>query len=426
LTVAESLVGTSAKAAPSRNAKTKGNDMIQTNTRMRTPIPRSEMERRWSLIRAEMAEAGVDALISQAANNLTGTAGHYRWVTGLSVASSYLQAVLLPREGLATLVMHGDNDGVTELDDKEPMFPGIGRRLTSWGFPGCEYCAPYEGKLLAKEIKRAGYKRLGIVAPNTMYSGFTQALAEELGHPTYIDLTKRIDIHKATKSDAEIEMIRNAAAMQDDILEKVKERIKPGGYDYEVMSYGHYLGMLAGSETGYMLGSSAPFGQPTIIRRAGEHGRRMNEGDTIYFQCENTGPGGMFVHAGRYYVLGRAPQELTDMFGAMIDAQDFTAQMLQPGADCREIFAEYNAYMMARGFPPERRVHCHGQGYDNVEPPLARSDETMKIGKRMNIGIHPAVGRKDMFITSCDNFLVDADGKVERLHRTPREVIELT
>jgi len=384
------------------------------------------MERRWSLVRAEMAEAGVDALIVQAANNLTGTAGHYRWLTGLSVASSYLQTVIIPREGLLTLVMHGDVDGISDLNDKDPMFPGIGRRLTSWGFPGVHYCATYEATLLAKEIKRGGYKRLGVVATNTMYAGFSNTLSEELGHPSFIDLTPRIDVHKAIKSEEEIKMIRGAAEMQDAILETIKNHIKPGMYDYEIMSCGHYLGQLAGSETGYFLGSSAPPGQPTAIRRAGEHGRRMKDGDIIYFQCENTGPGGMFVHAGRYYVLGRPPQELQDLFGAMVEAQDFTVGMLQPGASCRDIFAEYNEYMKARGFPPERRVHCHGQGYDNVEPPLIRSDETMALTKNMNIGLHPAIARKDIFVTSCDNYLIGADGKVERLHRMPREIVELS
>ena len=258
-----------------------------------------------------------------------------------------------------------------------------------------------------------------------MYAGFRNTLAEELGHPSFIDLTSRIDVYKAAKSEEEIRMIRSAAKMQDDILETIKDHIKPGMYDYEIMSYGHYLGQLAGSETGYFLGSSAAPGQPTMIRRAGEHGRRTDEGDIIYFQCENTGPGGMFVHAGRYYVLGRPPQELQDMFGAMVEAQDFTVGLLQPGASCRDIFAEYNDYMKARGFPPERRVHCHGQGYDNVEPPLVRTDETMPLGKNMNIGLHPAVARKDIFVTSCDNYLIGPDGAVERLHRTPREIFAL-
>jgi Xaa-Pro aminopeptidase len=415
-------------AAPSnetRSAQECNRTMADPNQRTRTPILRSEMERRWALIRAEMAEAGVDALIVEAANNLAGTAGHYRWATGLSVASSYLQAMLIPRDGPFTLVMHGDHEVVTDLNDKDPNFPGVGKRLTSWGFPGVQYCSSYEGKMFAQEIKRAGYKKLAVVCPNTMYNGFFRSLSEELGHPQFVDLTSRIDVHKANKSPAEIEMIRAAAKMQDDILDQIKDHIKPGVYDYEVMSRGHYMGMLAGSETGYFLGSSAPPGQPTVIRRAGEHGRRMNQGDVMYFQCENTGPGGYFVHAGRFYVLGRAPQELQDLFGAMVEAQDFTVGMLQIGADCREIFKEYNNYMIARGFPPEKRVHCHGQGYDNVEPPLVRSDESMKIGKNMNIGLHPAIARKDIFVTSCDNYLIGADGKVERLHKLPRKIYEL-
>jgi hypothetical protein len=69
-----------------------------------------------------------------------------------------LQAVIIPREGLFTLVMHGDVNGISEIDDKYPAFPGIGRRLTSWGFPSVQYCAAYEATLLAKEVKRGGYK----------------------------------------------------------------------------------------------------------------------------------------------------------------------------------------------------------------------------------------------------------------------------
>jgi len=399
--------------------------MSVVNARVRNPISRSELERRWALARAEMKDAGLDAIIVQAANNLTGTAGHYRWLTGISVASSYPQAMIIPREGPFALVMHGDFDGVSALDDKDAAFPGVALRLTSPSFPGCHYCGPYDAQLVAREIRKRGYKKLGVVAPNAAFAGFFKTLDAELDRPHYTDLTPRIDEHKANKSDEEIGLIRRAAEMQDSILSDIKVRIKPGMTDYEIMAYGHYLGQVRGSETGYMLGSSAPFGQPTMIRRSGEHGRRIGEGDVLYFQCENTGPGGYFVHAGRYYTLGKAPQELRDMVGAMNEAQDFTVKLLQPGASCSAIFEEYNAYMKARGFPPERRVHCHGQGYDNVEPPLLREDETMTIKPNTNMGIHPAVARKDMFVTSCDNFLIGSNGVVERLHKTPREIVEL-
>jgi Xaa-Pro aminopeptidase len=332
--------------------------------------------------------------------------------------------MIIPREGLSTVVMHGDFDGVSQLGDKDITLPNVGLRLTSPSFPACHYSGPYDAKLVAGEIRKNGYRRLGVVNPNPAFAGFFKVLNEELGHPTYTDLTPRIDEHKADKSDEEIEYIRRAAEMQDSILSEIKAHIKPGMTDNDVFAYGLYLGQIRGSETGYMLGSSAPVGEPTMIRRSGEHGRRIEDGDVMYFQCENTGPGGYFVHAGRYYVLGRAPQELQDMVGAMNEAQDFTVRLLQVGASCSAIFMEYNAYMKARGFPPERRIHCHGQGYDNVEPPLLREDETMVIKPNTNMGIHPAVARKDMFVTSCDNFLIKRNG-VERLHKMPREIVEL-
>lgn len=48
-------------------------------------------------------------------------------------------------------------------------------------------------------------------------------------------------------------------------------------------------------------------------------------------------------------------------------------------------------YMRQNGLPEESRVHCHGQGYNNVERPLIRGDETMAIAETMNIGYHPGI-----------------------------------
>ena len=60
-----------------------------------------------------------------------------------------------------------------------------------------------------------------------------------------------------------------------------------------------------------------------------------------------------------------------------------------------------------------------------VEAPLIRSDESMTIAPHMNIGIHPSITTKSVFATVCDNFLTLPDGSVERLHRTPQDIVEL-
>lgn len=399
--------------------------MAKANERICTPLPLTELQRRWAAVRAQMPAAKIEALVIQGANNLAGIGGYSRWFTGTSALTSYPQSVIFPLDGLMTLVTHGPFHDDTKLDGTDQAFPGVGRRLCTPMFPAVDYTGVYDVEIVAREIKKSGIRTLGLVGDHSMYYGFGSKLPELLAGLTIVDATPIVDPIKAVKSPEEISLIRRAAAMQDEILAKVRAHIRPGMKDFEVMAYGEYIGQLLGSETGYFLGSSAPPGQPASIRRRPEQGREIRTGDIFYFQAENTGPGGYFTHVGRFFVLGKAPQELVDAYGMAVEAQEFTLTLLRPGASCRDIFEEYNAYIRARGFSEERRLHCHGQGYDVVERPLIRGDETMALSANMNIGLHPVIASARMFVTVCDNFLIGAGGSIERLHKTPRAIVEI-
>ena len=367
----------------------------------------------------------IDALIIQGANNLCGTGGYFRWFTGVSMGTSYPATVIFPKDGLMTLVSHGPMGVERDFEGRDGVWRGVGKWLPTASFPAIDYCIPYDAERVAGEIRKAGYRNVGIVAWNNMLFGFGDALRKLLDGVTLSDATRLIDPIKAKKSAEETELIRMAGQMQDEILAKAQLQIKAGKRDFELLGYGAYIGNMLGSETGYMLGSSAPPGEPSQIRGRREQGRTMRDGDVIYYQCENTGPGGMMTHVGRYYVLGKAPQELVDAFGIICEAQDNTVRMLQPGASPKEIFAEHNTFMQKHGMHKEPRLHCHGQGYDVVERPMVRHDEDMPLGTSMNIGLHPTFGNARMFVTVCDNFLIGPDGKIEHLHKTPRKIFEL-
>ena len=81
--------------------------------------------------------------------------------------------------------------------------------------------------------------------------------------------------------------------------------------------------------------------------------------------------------------------------------------------------------MRARGLPPESRLYSHGQGYDMVERPLIRDDETMSLTENMNIVVHPSFADDSVFAVICDNYLITADGVSECMHETPQTVFEL-
>src|SRR3954471_17179275 len=393
--------------------------------RLCNPISTAELERRWKAVREAMPEQKLDALIVQGANNLAGTGGYFRWFTGVSVWTSYPATVIFPKDGLMTLVSHGPMGVEPDFGGNDHTWRGVGKWLPTASFPAIDYCIPYAAELVAREIKKAGYRNVGIVGWNNMLFGFGDKLRSLLDGVTLVDATRMIDPIKAVKSAEEIELIRLAAEMQDEILARVQTQFAAGKKDFELFAYGQYVGNLLGSETGYMLGSSAPPGTPSNIRPRREQGRQMRDGDILYYQCENTGPGGMMTHVGRYYVLGKAPQELVDAFGIICEAQDHTVRMLQPGASPKEIFASHNAFMEKHGMHKEPRLHCHGQGYDVVERPMIRHDEDMPLAASMNIGLHPTFGNARLFVTVCDNFLIGPDGKIEHLHKTPRKIFEL-
>jgi Xaa-Pro aminopeptidase len=100
-------------------------------------------------------------------------------------------------------------------------------------------------------------------------------------------------------------------------------------------------------------------------------------------------------------------------------------RLLKPGASCAEVAQQHDDYMRARGLPAELRLYAHGQGYDLVERPLLRADETMTIEEKMNLAVHPGYETDSVFAVICDNYIVESGGPGACLHGTPKRVFEL-
>lgn len=325
-------------------------------SRFRFPASASELERRRKAVQARMKDAKIDAVIVQGAANFVGGGGYLRWMTGSCGGGTYGTSAILPRDGLFTVIHHGALGTESNPEGRDKTAPDVGRRVAAPNFPAVHYTTSIDAEVVAREVKKAGFRTIGLVAPFTMYHGFASKLEKELSGLTIIDATEFVDPIKADKSAEEVALIRDAAKMQDDLVAKIRAYIKPGMKDYEVMAYSEYLGQLAGSESGYFLGSSATPGQPASFRFKPQHGRQIRDGDVFVWQAENNGPGGYFVHIARYFVFGKAPQELVDGFNACIEAQHFTLDLLKPGISCAEAFEAYNAYLKSKGLRDRKSV----------------------------------------------------------------------
>ena len=141
---------------------------------------------------------------------------------------------------------------------------------------------------------------------------------------------------------------------------------------------------------------------------------------------ESNGPGGQYAELGRTCVLGKATDELLEACEIAKEAQQITIDLLKPGADPKDLLFANNEFLKKNGFPEEKRLYAHGQGYDLVERPSIRDDEPMKLKANMNITIHPITGSKTAFAWVCDNYLITENGASECLHKTHKKVFELS
>jgi len=398
--------------------------MQSSHPRAVNAVSRAELERRWGLVRNKMRELGIDALVLQNSSDWVG--GYIRWFSNQPATNGYPTSLVFPREAGISLIEQGPFGGLKQSSDTELRATGIARRLTTPSYPSVGYTGAYDADIVAAELRLLDAQRVGFVAPAAMYHSFGQRLREVLSASALVDATDPVDRIKAIKSAEERDLIRQVAAMQDEVMEQVLQFVRPGLKDFEIAAYAQYMAQQLGSEQGIYLCSSAPRGQAASFRPRSMQGRTLQDGDVFSLLIENNGAGGFYTEMSRLMVLGKVPQELADAHAAVLDAQRFALSLLKPGALCREIFTQHNTYLSERGLPQEQRVSMHGMGYDMVERPLIRSDEDMQIEENMAIVCHPGILNERLFVHNTEIHLIEAQGCSPSLHRTPKQIFEIT
>ena len=306
------------------------------------------------------------------------------------------------------------------------MRRGVKQWLTTPSYASCHYTASYDPELAAKALAPYAGGTIGLVGTYQMSFALVDDLQKgRFSNTRFVDASDLVDRIKVIKSAEERELIRRAAAMQDGAMRAAFAAVEPGLRDRDIAAIAQCYSQRHGSENGIYLCASMPPDEPAQFGQRHYQNRVIKDGDAIALLVEDSGPGGMYAELGRTCVVGKASPELKDEFAFALEARKFNLGLLKPGASCKDIFESYNDFMRRNGRPQEQRLHCHGQGYDLVERPLIRNDEPMTIAKDMNIVVHPTYIRGQVLSWVCDNYLIEAGGPGERLHRFPEVITEL-
>jgi Xaa-Pro aminopeptidase len=396
---------------------------MQLSERLNTPISTTELERRWKAVRAAMAREKIDVLLMQ--NNNDHMGGYVRYFTDMPATNGYPNTVVFPRDDEMTVVCQGPFGGSETTAQGDVSWRGAKKILTTPSYASAHYTSDYDPELAATALAPFANATIGLVGTYQMSAAMAESIKRLYPNARYVEASELVDRIKVIKSAEEMELVKRAALMQDGAMRAAFAAIKPGMRDTEVAAVAQHYSQCHGSENGIYLCASMPLGKPSKFSNRHMQNRVIEQGDQFVLLVEDNGPGGMYTELGRSCVLGKVPQAMKDELAMVLEARKLTLDMLKPGASCKDIWDAFNAFMRKHGRPQEARLYCHGQGYDLVERPLVRHDETMTIEKDMNIVVHPTYIHGGYLNWLCDNYLIGGNGPGDRLHQFPEEIVEI-
>jgi len=308
---------------------------------------------------------------------------------------------------------------------------------------------------LAQTLTELGLEagRLGVEKDSVTVAWY-ERFSSRLPGATLVDIGADVLNLRMLKSDAEVEVVKHAAAISDQLFVRLREIAVPGVTEIELhqelVGLQRALGgdglmskhgvndrtvesawLASGPNTtqvsGYWLTMSGP--GPSVGRPYGPTRRQLERGDLICLDV-GTSVSGYHSDSARTYVLGPADQRQRAAWSALQVMQDAAVAELVPG---RPVAAAYEAALaVARDLGVEEHFMTralydfpyvgHGVGVEIDEPPLLSPRDSSVIAAGMVLAVEPKLIDPSWGgLTVEDTVLVTDQGPV-RLTRADREL----
>ena len=400
--------------------------MEQLSERLQTPISTAELERRWAAVRAAMEREKIDVLLMQ--NNVEQMGGYVKYFTDLTANNGYPLTVVFPRDDLMTLVSQGPFGGVfnpaAERRRRAPRRQAMADHAELFVLPlhgelrsgagGAGACA------LRRRHDRPRRHLSDVVCGRRLFAEGTllqHALRRRLGagRPHQGDQERRgAGAHSPRRFHAGRRHARRVCRRSNRACATATSPPSPNA-----------------------TASATAASTASICARRCRPTNRRNSAIATFRTASSTK-----ATRSRFWSRMPVPAACTPSS----DAPAWSARLrrnsrtnspsrwkransisacLSPARPARRSSRPITISWRATSRPQEKRLHCHGQGYDLVERPLIRNDEPMAIAKDMNIVVHPTYINGHVLSWVCDNYLIGENGPGERLHHFPEIITEL-
>ncbi len=262
----------------------------------------------------------------------------------------------------------------------------------------------------------------------------------------------------AVKTEYEVERLRRAGAIHQEVLENIAPTIIQAGISeaelgaeilkaqlnlgshgvarFQMPDTDMFLGYISFSENGliptYFDGPDGTRGNCPAVPFFGSPERHLQEGDTIFIDTA-CGHDGYHTDKTCLYTLGKFDHpEAIAVHQRCVDIQNLTASLLKPGAIPAEIYNQVLSSLPADfrdGFMgcPEKQVNFlgHGTGLHVDEYPVIADKFYEPLQKNMIIAIEPKKGLPGVGMLGIENTFLITDNAAESLTGSGHDIINI-
>lgn len=364
-------------------------------------MSQSRMER----LRARMAETGTDLVV-------VGPSSHMMWLTGVSPHGDERPVFLIATADYAGFLMPSLNVDAARKDTDLPFFPwkdADGPR------------AALSDLLDAAKAKRTGLK---IAIDETMRADFALLLLDSLNgvaRREFLDNT--VGYLRTRKDDAEFELLKKNALINDNAMRAAFAALKPGMKELDVVDVlqAEYKKLGAYGEF-----TIVGFGENGAFPHHYSSERVLKAGEAVLIDIGGRAHG-YPSDMTRVGFCGEPPEEFRKVHGILERAVQAAIAAAKPGAKAKDVDKAARDVITEAGYG-EFFLHRtgHGLGIDIHEAPYitATSEHVLEEGNVFSI--EPGIYLAGKFGLRLEEVVILRGNRAEVLSELPRSIFEVT
>ncbi|MBC7099421.1 aminopeptidase P family protein [Candidatus Bipolaricaulota bacterium] len=256
---------------------------------------------------------------------------------------------------------------------------------------------------------------------------FSLELAERVsrlarGEVEFVDVGGCLLELRARKSPAELELLREAAAIADRVMAEVKKHVRPGVREQELVGLVDYLTRRFGAEgpsfeAFFMSGENAWLPQRVATEKALAEGELalLDMGAVYQGYCSDL---------TRTFAVGEPGKEQRELFQVAREAQAAALAAIRPGVRAREVDQAAREVIERAGwgeyFP---HITGHGVGLAIHELPILDRSSDYELSPGMVVTVEPGIYLPGVGAARVEDMVVVTEDGCQVLTSAPRDLV---